>query len=156
MVGREARNLGVLDVLNWVCTAGVLCEGGVIVVYDTRCWVKDDIFEDRTELDGVENIRLLLGGQTNALGVASTFDVEDTSITPAVLVVTNQGTLWVCGECGLSSSRETEEDRYIAVLAFVCGRVQSQDVVLDWHLIEENSEDTKNLERQRQSSFLVS
>jgi hypothetical protein len=138
----DARDLGVLDVLDGVCAAGVLGEGGVIVVDDTGFGVEDDVLKDGTELDGVVNIGLLLGGETNALGVATTLDVEDTSVTPAVLVVTDQGTLGVGGESGLASSGETEEDGYVAVLALVGGRVEGEDVVLDGHLVVEDSEDT--------------
>ena len=138
----NARDLGVLDVLDGVCATGVLREGGVIVVDNTGLGVEDDVLKDRTELDGVENIGLLLGGETNALGVATALDVEDTSVGPAVLVVTDQGALGVGGESGLASTGETEEDGNVAVLALVGGRVKGKDVVLDRHLVVEDSEDT--------------
>ena len=138
----DARDLGVLNVLDGVGAAGVLGEGGVIVVDDTGFGVENDVLEDGTELDGVENVGLLLGGETNALGVATALDVEDTSVTPAVLVVTDEGTLGVGGESGLASTGETEEDGHIAVLTLVGGRVKGKDVVLDGHLVVEDSEDT--------------
>lgn len=124
-----------------VCAAGVLGEGGVIVVDDTSDGVEDDVLEDGAELDRVVNIGLLLGGEANALGVATALDVEDTSVTPAVLVVTDQGTLGVGGESGLAGSGETEEDGHVAILALVGGRVKGEDVVLDRHLVVEDSED---------------
>jgi ACT domain-containing protein len=138
----DAGNLGVLDVLDGIGTAGVLCEGGVFVVDNTADGVEDDVLEDGTEADSVENIGLLLSGQTNALGVAATLNVEDTTVSPAVLVVTDQSTLGVSGECGLAGSRQTEEDSNVTVLAFIGRRVQGQDVVLDGHLVKEDSEDT--------------
>ena len=138
----NARDLGVLDVLDGVGATGVLGEGGVIVVDDTGFGVEDDVLKDGAELDGVENIRLLLGGETDALGVATALNVEDTSVGPAVLVVTDQGALGVCGESGLASTGETEEDGNVAVLALVGGRVKGKDVVLDRHLVVEDSEDT--------------
>lgn len=58
-----------------------------------------------------------------------------------MLVVTDQSTVGVGGEGGLASSGQTEEEGDIAILALVGGRVQGQDVVLDGHLVEENSED---------------
>ena len=138
----NARDLGVLDVLDGVCATGVLREGGVIVVDDTGFGVEDDVLKDGAELDGVENIRLLLGGETDALGVATALNVEDTSVGPAVLVVTDQGALGVCGESGLASTGETEEDGNVTVLALVGGRVKGKDIVLDRHLVVEDSEDT--------------
>lgn len=138
----DARNLGVLNVLNGVGAASVFGQGSVIVVDNTGGGVEDNVLKNGTELDGVENIGFLLGGQTNALGVATTLDVENTLVGPAVLVITNEGTLRVSGKSGLASTRKTEEDSYITVLALVGGRVESQDVVLNGHLVEENSEDT--------------
>lgn len=137
-----AGNLGILDVLDGVGAAGVLGEGGVIVVDNAGDGVEDDVLEDGAEADGVENIGLLLGGETNALGVATALDVEDTSVGPAVLVVTNQLTLGVGRQGGLAGTGQTEEDGDIAVLTLVGRGVEGQDVVLDGHLVEEDGEDT--------------
>lgn len=57
----DARNLGVLNVLDGVSATGVFCESGVFVVNITSLGVKDDVLEDGAELDGVVNIRFLLG-----------------------------------------------------------------------------------------------
>jgi hypothetical protein len=138
----NAGNLGVLNVLDRVGAAGVLGQGVVVVVYDTSDWVKYDVLEDRTEADGTVDIWFLLGREANALGVATTLDVEDTSVRPAVLVVTNQGTLGVSRQGGLSGSGQTEENGDIAILTFVGGRVQGEDVVFDRHLIVENGKDS--------------
>jgi hypothetical protein len=151
--GRQARNLSVADVLDGVGTSCVLSEGGVIVVDLTSLGVEDNVLEDGTVADGAVNIGLLLGREANGLGVATTLEVEDTAVTPAVLIVTDESTLRVGREGGLASSRQTEEKGYIAVLALVGGGVKGEDIVLDGHLVEEDGEDTaKRLElnmRQR-------
>ena len=59
-----------------------------------------------------------------------------------MLVVTDQGTLGVGREGGLASAGETEEDGNVSVLALVGGGVEGEDVVLDGHLVVENSENT--------------
>lgn len=138
----HAGNLGVLDVLNGVGATGVLGKGGIVVVNNAGDGVENGVLEDGTEADGVENIGLLLGGETNALGVAATLNVEDTSVGPAVLIVTNQLALGVSGQGGLASTGQTEEDGNIAILTLVGRGVESQDVVLDGHLVVENGEDT--------------
>ena len=138
----DAGNLGVLNVLDGVGTARVLRQGVVVVVDNTGDGVEDDVLEDGAEADGAKDIRLLLGRETNALGVATTLNVEDASVAPAVLVVTNQGTLGVGRQSRLSSSRQTEEDGDIAILALVGRRVQGEDVVLDGHLVVEDGEDS--------------
>jgi len=57
----DARNLGVLNVLDWVCATGVLSKGDIVVVDQTGLWIENDVLKDGTELDGVENIGLLFG-----------------------------------------------------------------------------------------------
>jgi hypothetical protein len=137
-----AGDLGVLDVLNGVGATGVLGEGGIVVVDVAGDGVEDSVLKDGTEADGVENIGLLLGGETNALGVAATLNVEDTLVGPAVLIVTDQLALGVGGQGGLAGTGQTEEDSDIAVLTLVGRGVEGQDVVLDGHLVEQNGEDT--------------
>lgn len=100
----QAGNLGVLDVLNGVGAAGVLGEGGVVVVDNTADGVENDVLKNGTEADGVENIGFLFGRESDALGIAATLNVEDTTVGPAVLIVTDESTLGVGGESGLSSS----------------------------------------------------
>lgn len=139
---RLAGNLGVLDVLDGVGAAGVLGQGVIVVVDNTGGRVEDDVLEDGAEFDGVENVRLLLGGETDGLCVAAALDVEDAGVGPAVLVVANELALGVGGQGGLASTGQTKEDSDITVLALVGGRVESEDVVLDGHFVEEDCEDT--------------
>ena len=139
---RQAGDLGVGDVLDGVSTASVLSEGRVVVVDDTGLGVEDDVLEDRSVADGAIDIGLLLSRETDALGVASSLNVEDTTVRPAVLVVTDQGTVGVGREGGLAGTRQTEEEGDVAVLALVGGGVKGQDVVLDGHFVEEDGEDT--------------
>lgn len=139
---RNTRNLGIVDVLNWVGTTGVLGEGDIVVVDETGLWIEDNVLKDGAELDGVVNIWLLLGRETNALGVAASLNVEDTGVGPAVLVITDEHAVLVGGEGSLAGSGKTEENGDISILTLVGGGVKSENIVLDWHLVEENSEDT--------------
>jgi len=137
----DAGDLGVVDVLNGVGAASVLSEGSVIVVDLAGDGVEDDVLEDRTEADGVENIGLLLGRETNALGIAAALDVEDAAVAPAVLVVADQSAVGVGRQSGFTSTGQTEEQSDVAVLALVGRGVQGQDVVLDGALVEHDGED---------------
>lgn len=76
----DARNLGIWNVLDRVGATGVFSDANVIVVRNTREGVVDDVFEDATIFDSVENIGFLLSREVDALGIASTLDVEDTGI----------------------------------------------------------------------------
>ena len=83
---------------------------------ETEGTLDNDVLEDGSEADGAVNVWLLLSRETNALGIAATLNVEDTSVTPAVLVVTDQGTLGVGRQSGLAGSGKTEENSNILVL----------------------------------------
>lgn len=69
--------------------SGVLSQRGVVIVDLTSHGVKDDVLQNGTKPNRVVNVGLLLSGKTNSLGVATTLNVKDTLVTPAVLVVTN-------------------------------------------------------------------
>ena len=63
-------------------------------------------------------------------------------LTPAVLVIADESTVWVGGKGGLASPRETKEQGDISLGAFIGGRMQGQDVVLDGHEVEHDGEDS--------------
>lgn len=96
--------------------AGVFSQSRVIIIDDAGFGVKDNVFQHRSEANGIVNVRLLLRRQSDTLGIAlvrsvriillnfgcreldptyPSFDVEDTLVTPAVLVVTDQRTFGV-------------------------------------------------------------
>ena len=139
---RLAGDLGVLNVLDGVGAASVLSQGVVVVVDNTGDGVEDDVLKDGTELDGVKNIGLLLGRETNGLCIATTLDVEHTRVGPAVLIVANERTLGVRRQSSLASTGQTEEYGDIAALTLVGGGVECKDLVLDRHFVEEDCEDT--------------
>lgn len=162
MVLGQAGDLGVADVLDGVravgtgqqldsqlikakqlgySPSGVLGEGRVVVVDLARVLVEHDVLENRTEADGAKDIRLLLGRETDALGVAAALDVEHAALAPAVLVVADQRAVGVGRERRLARAGEAEEERDVAVLALVGRRVQRQHVVDDGHLVEQDGED---------------
>jgi len=76
----HARNLSIGNVLDGICATSVFSDADIVVVGASGGWVVDDVLEDAAELDSVENIRLLFSGKVDALGVASTLDVEDTRV----------------------------------------------------------------------------
>ena len=100
----ETGDFGVFDKLDGVCAARVFGQGGIVVIHHSGVRLEDDIFEDGAEFDGAEDVGFFLRGQTDAFGVAATFDVEDASVTPAVLVVADQGTLGIGGKSGLAGA----------------------------------------------------
>lgn len=121
-----ARNLGARDELDGVSAASVLSDANIIVVRNTRSGVVDNILEDGAEADSPENIGLLLSGEVDALGIATTLDVEDTGIGPDVLVVANKESVGVGRKGGLARPGQTEEESDGAVISDVGGGVKGK------------------------------
>ena len=136
-----ARYMCVRDILDRVSTTSILRDAHVVVIRLARLRIIHDVLQDRAKADGTVNLWFLLRREVDALGVAPTLDVEHTTVTPAVLIITNESTLRVGRKGGLASTRQTEEEGHVAVLALVGRRVQGQDVVLDGHLVEEDGKD---------------
>ena len=72
--------------------------------------IKSNIFKKRISLDRIVDIRLGLFIQVDYLGIASTFKIEDAVVIPAMLIVSNQKTFWICRKCCFSGSGKSEED----------------------------------------------
>ena len=101
----HARNLGIGNVLDRIRATSVLSDADIIVIRITIGGIVDDVFEDASESDGIVDIWLLFRGEVDAFSVATTLNVEDTSIRPYVFVVANQETVGVGREGGLSGTR---------------------------------------------------
>ena len=118
----NTRNLSVGDKLNRVGATSVLSDADVIVIRNSGNRAVDDILKDAAIFDGVEDIRLLLRREVDALGVTSALNVEDTSIRPDMFVVTDEKTVRVSGECSFSSTRKTEKEGNVTLLNADIGR----------------------------------
>ena len=76
------------------------------------------------------NLWLFLFGQIHALGVTSTFEVENTSIRPTVLIVTNQLAIWISAQSGFSRSAQAKEQSSIAIHTNIGRTVHAQYIAL--------------------------
>jgi hypothetical protein len=72
----HAWNLGVRNIFNRVDAMRVLRNGNIVIVRGTHCGVLHDVLQDGAEANGVEDLRLLLAREVDALGVASSLDVD--------------------------------------------------------------------------------
>ena len=75
-----ARDLGVRDEFNRICTSSVLRNADIVIVWMASGRTIDHILEDATISDGIVNVWLLLCGEVDTFGIASTLDVEDASV----------------------------------------------------------------------------
>jgi len=118
-VSTNRGELSIWNVLKRVASSGILSDINVIIVDSLAGGIGElDVLEDSAELDSIEDFWFPFSGEIDGLSVASTFDVEDTIIGPAVLVITEKFSLGISGEGGLASSGETEEKSDIAIRTF--------------------------------------
>lgn len=105
----HARNPGVRDKLDWIGTPGVLGDRAVVKVDFTGDVVNNDVLKDTAKLDCIKDLGFLVSGEINALGVTSTLNVEDSVISPAVLIITNEVSMDVSRKSCLACARQTKE-----------------------------------------------
>lgn len=86
----NTRDLSVGNILNRVGATSVLKDADVVIIRNSGNRTVDDILKDAAIFDGVENIRLLLRREVDALGITSALNVEDTIVRPHMLVVTDE------------------------------------------------------------------
>ncbi|KAH3664895.1 hypothetical protein OGATHE_003710 [Ogataea polymorpha] len=139
----QAWDFGGRNEVDRVSASSVLGDHGVCVIHHPGDRVVHHVFEHRAKPDCIENFWLFLGRQIETLGVAAALDVENTVVGPAMLVIADQLPVRVCAERGFSCSRQTKEERHVAVLhALVGRRVQCQHLVLHRHEVKHHGENT--------------
>ena len=108
---------------NGVGYTGVLGYALVIEI-DLALCIQSNIFKQSITADGIVDIWLRLLIQVDYLCVAAAFEVEYSVVIPAVLIITNQQSLWICGQSGLSSAGQAKEDSGIFTIHIsICGTV---------------------------------
>src|ERR1700722_5972876 len=91
----HTRHVSIWDILDRVSAARVLCDADIVIVWHARQWIVDHVLENAPEAYSVEDLWFFLCGEVDALGVASTFDVEDATVRPHVFVVSDEKPAWV-------------------------------------------------------------
>jgi hypothetical protein len=132
--------LGVGNELQRVSASSVLGDANVIKINGTSV-VVNNILNNSAKLNCIVNLGLAFLGKSNALGIATSFNVEDTLIGPNVLVITNEKALRVSRQSCLSSSRETKEEGGGSIFALIARGVKGQDPTLH-HEIHHNGQDS--------------
>mmetsp|Transcript_57142 Transcript_57142/g.156921 ORF Transcript_57142/g.156921 Transcript_57142/m.156921 type:complete len:534 (-) Transcript_57142:86-1687(-) len=139
-VAAEGRQLGVGDVLERVGAASVLGDRDVVKVNGAALVIEHDVLDHGAKADGTEDVRLVLLGEGDALGVAAALDVEDSSLGPHVLVIADELAPRVGRERCLTGAAEAEEDGHVAVGSLVGGGVEAE-LAAQRHLVHHERED---------------
>ena len=86
-------------------------------------------------MNGFVDLRLVLVLEPDALGIAATLDVENAVVSPAVLIVSDQGTLRVSGKGGLSRAGQSEKHGRAAVFPNIGRAVHGQYALFGQHIV---------------------
>ena len=117
------------NVRNRVRNPGVLRGGSIEVIRCHSVLLKTDVFEHRTELNGIVNLRFAVRIEVDGFGVTAAFHVEHAVFAPSVLVVTDQGPVHIARKRGLAGAGKTEENRCLPFIIDVGRAVHGKYVV---------------------------
>merc|ERR1719433_2067038 len=111
----NGRNPCIGDEGKVVCYTTVFSDRSVIKIHHSARVIIHDIFQDGTKSNSIIDFRFLLPSQTHRLGIATPLNVENTFVSPDMLVISNKFSFWICTQSCLSSSRKAEKDGNIIV-----------------------------------------
>ena len=100
----NSRDLGVINELQRITGSCVLGNGSTMIVDLPSTSNEIDILKDSAEPDSVVNFRLFVFAESHTLSIATSFDVENSLVSPDVLVVSNELAITDSREGSLSSS----------------------------------------------------
>lgn len=92
--------------IDWVRNTSVL-GNALVCEIDLAVCIYSYVLKKSISSDCVVDIWLRILIQVDNLSIASTFEVENAVVIPAVLIITDQETLRICRKCSLSCSSPT-------------------------------------------------
>ena len=117
------------NVVDRVRNTGIL-GNALVSEIDLAVCVQSNVLKKSISLDCIVDIRLRFLVQVDNLCIAAALEVEYAVVIPAVLVITDQETLRVCGKSGLTCSGKSEEDcGVLTVHICVCRAVHGSDAL---------------------------
>src|SRR5699024_3750798 len=102
------RTNDLLNVIDWVGHTCILCHA-LICKVDLSVCIQCHVLKKSVSLDGIVDIRLGVFVQVDNFCVASALEVEHAVVIPAMLVITDEKSLGICGQCCLTCSGKSEE-----------------------------------------------
>ena len=103
--------------------------------------IVDDVFKNRSVVEGIVNVGLGFFGEIDGFGVATSFDVEDSGVGPDVFIVSDEHAGGVGGEGGFTGAGKAEEDGGAIGLRVSGGRAVHGEVSLERHEVVHQGKD---------------
>src|SRR6266571_1641757 len=102
----------IFNVIDGIGGASILRERIIIVIWLACLLIQHYIFIDRAKAHGIPDLRLIFLRQVDALRVTTALEVEDTIITPAMLIITDQAAARIGRKTCLPRTRQAKEERH--------------------------------------------
>ena len=107
-------------------TLGELSDGN----WQRACRINSNVLKQSVTSDCIVDVGLGILVQIDNLCVTAALEVEHAVVVPAVLVITDQQSLGICGQCSLTCSGKSEEDCGILTVHIgVCGAVHGSNAL---------------------------
>jgi len=140
----DSWQLAIADMLERIANTSVSSLANVIVVDHTWSIVVTVIYgvlDNGSEFHSIKNIGLFLTGKTISLGVAASFDVEHVGVSPHMLIITNQLSLRVTRQGGLTGSGKAKENGSVSLSAKVSRAMHGESTTLR-HVVVHDTKDS--------------
>lgn len=86
-VSADCGKLSVIDELQRIRSSSVFSNGSIMIVNFSAGFLQHNVLQNGSKSDGTVDFRLFLFAKSDTLGIASTFDVENTFVSPDMLIV---------------------------------------------------------------------
>src|SRR5579884_1827297 len=127
----HARFHHILNEINGIGDTRILRQRIILIQRITRLFVEHHVFIDRAEACSIPDLRLKLLREINALGITTTLKIEDSVVSPPMLISANQAARRISRETGLARTRKTKKESYIPGRTHV-GRTMHWQDILSW------------------------
>ena len=108
------------NVVQRIGAPGVLRQRSIVEIGGPCHWIDHHVFKNRGEaLGGGVDFRFGIPAQTDGLGIATAFKIEDAVRSPAVFVIAKQFPSGISGKGRLAGARQAEEDGRVAARSHI-------------------------------------
>jgi hypothetical protein len=140
-VSTDSRDLSVIDELQRIRSSSVFSNRSIMEINFSAGFLKHNVLQNSSESDSTVDFRFFFLTKSHTLGIASTFNVENTLASPDVLIIADKFAISDGTESGFTSSRESEEQANITSCSKVAAGVEREMSLLG-HQVVHDGENT--------------
>ncbi|MCY1539008.1 hypothetical protein D3C87_1603490 [compost metagenome] len=82
--------------IDWVCNTCIFSDAAICIIYFIGSFKEFDILHQGTRTNSIIDLWLFFCAQVDCFCITTTFEIEYRTISPAMLIVTDQRTVRIC------------------------------------------------------------